>query len=159
MRCGLFGKLGAKRDFIALATPRSFLEAWEPWMQSSLSASRHQLGERWQQAYLTAPIWRFWLGADICGNSVIGAFMSSLDGVGRYFPLTLFARADDNAAIPPPEFGAQDDWFDSAEALLMSTLDHDANFEAMTAGLGTLAPPFQELAKNAQAPGSGRDGN
>ena len=34
MRCGLFGKLGAKRDFIALATPRSFLEAWEPWVQS-----------------------------------------------------------------------------------------------------------------------------
>jgi type VI secretion system protein ImpM len=45
MRCGLFGKLSAKRDFIALATPRAFLEIWEPWVQASLSASRHQLGE------------------------------------------------------------------------------------------------------------------
>ena len=72
MRCGLFGKLGAKRDFIALATPRSFLEAWEPWVQSSLSASRHQLGDRWQQAFLTAPVWRFWLGAEICGTTVAG---------------------------------------------------------------------------------------
>ncbi|MHC2697315.1 type VI secretion system ImpM family protein [Bradyrhizobium liaoningense] len=81
MRCGLFGKIGAKRDFIAIATPRSFLEAWEPWVQSALSASRHQLGPGWQQAFLTAPVWRFWLGAAICGTTVAGAMMPSLDGV------------------------------------------------------------------------------
>lgn len=51
MRCGLFGKIGAKRDFIAIATPRNFLEAWEPWLQAALSASRHQLGSGWQQAF------------------------------------------------------------------------------------------------------------
>ena len=99
MRCGLFGKLGAKRDFIALATPRSFLEAWEPWMQACLSASRHHLGEGWQQAFLTAPVWRFWLGAEICGTTVMGAVMPSLDGVGRYYPLALHAMADADA--PP----------------------------------------------------------
>jgi len=91
MRCGLFGKIGAKRDFIAIATPRSFLEAWEPWVQAALSASRHQLGPGWQQAFLTAPVWRFWLGAAICGTTVAGAIMPSLDGVGRYYPLTLHA--------------------------------------------------------------------
>ena len=62
----------------------------------------------WQQAYLTAPIWRFWLGADICGVTVIGALMSSLDGVGRYYPLTVFAVADEEAPIPPPEIDSQD---------------------------------------------------
>jgi len=154
MQCSLYGKVPAKRDFIAIGAPREFLNAWEPWLQGGISASRTALGERWQPAFLTAP---FWLGADICGRSVIGAFMSSLDGVGRYFPLTLFACADDNAAIPPPEFGSQDDWFDAAEAFLMSTLDHDANFEAMTTDLGALPPPFQELPKGA-AQGSGRDG-
>jgi type VI secretion system protein ImpM len=157
MQCSLYGKVPAKRDFIAIGAPREFLNAWEPWLQSAISASRTALGERWQPAFLTAPIWRFWLGADICGRSVIGAFMSSLDGVGRYFPLTLFACADDKAAIPPPEFGSQDGWFDAAEAFLMSTLDHDANFEAMTADLGALPPPFQELPKPA-AQGSGSDG-
>ena len=65
-------KIGAKRDFIAIATPRSFLEAWEPWVQAALSASRHQLGPGWQQAFLTAPVWRFWLGAAICGTTVAG---------------------------------------------------------------------------------------
>src|SRR5579864_6190409 len=145
MQCSLYGKVPAKRDFIALGAPREFLNAWEPWLQAAISASRTTLGNDWQPAFLTAPIWRFWLGADICGRSVIGAFMSSLDGVGRYFPLTLFARADDNAEIPPPEFGAQDEWFNAVEAFLMSTLDHNADFEAITAGLAALAGPFQEF--------------
>ena len=147
MQCCLYGKVPAKRDFIAVSAPREFLNAWEPWLQGAISASRATLGDKWQPAFLTAPIWRFWLGADICGRSVIGAFMSSLDGVGRYFPLTLFACADDNATIPPPEFTSQDDWFEAAEAFLISTLDHDANFEAMTAGLAALPPPCQEVQK------------
>src|SRR5262244_136598 len=158
MQCSLYGKVPAKRDFIAIGAPREFLNAWEPWLQGAISASRTALGERWQPAFLTAPIWRFWLGADICGRSVIGAFMSSLDGVGRYFPLTLFACADDNAAIPPPELGSQDDWFDTVEAFLMSTLDHDANFEAMTAELGALPPPSGEVPQ-APAPDTGCDRN
>ena len=160
MQCSLYGKVPAKRDFIAIGAPREFLDAWEPWLQGAISASRATLGERWQPAFLTAPIWRFWLGADICGRSVVGAFMSSLDGVGRYFPLTLFARADDNAAIPPPEFASQDDWFDAVEGFLMSTLDHGAKFEAMTAELGALPPPFQEPTKPpAQGGQSDRNGS
>ena len=150
MQCSLYGKLPAKRDFIAIGAPREFLNAWEPWLQGAMSASRTSLGSRWQPAFLTAPFWRFWLGADICGRSVIGALMSSLDGVGRYFPLTLFACADDNAAIPPPELDSQDGWFDAAEAFLMATLDHDAKFEDITAGLGALPPPFQEFPNSPQ---------
>jgi type VI secretion system protein ImpM len=141
MRCGLFGKLGAKRDFIALATPRSFLEAWEPWVQSSLSASRHQLGERWQEAFLTAPVWRFWLGAAICGTTVAGAIMSSLDGMGRYYPLTLHAVADPGAPISPPDLDAMDEWFGVAESFLLSTLAKDVSFDDIAAELEGLAVP------------------
>jgi type VI secretion system protein ImpM len=158
MQCSLYGKVPAKRDFIAVAAPRQFLNTWEPWLQGAISASRAALGDKWQPAFLTAPIWRFWLGEDICGRSVIGALMSSLDGVGRYFPLTLFACADDNAAIPPPEFASQDDWFEATETFLMSTLDHDANFEVMTGALAALPPPFQEL-QGGPAAGSGADGS
>ncbi len=71
--------------------------------------------------------------------------MSSLDGVGRYFPLTLFACADDDAAIPPPELDSQDDWFDAAEGFLLSTLDQDANFEEITARIDKWSPPHQEF--------------
>ncbi|MHC2336556.1 type VI secretion system-associated protein TagF [Bradyrhizobium sp. USDA 4454] len=141
MRCGLFGKIGAKRDFIAIATPRSFLEAWEPWVQASISASRHQLGPAWQQAFLTAPVWRFWLGAAICGTAVTGAIMPSLDGVGRYYPLTLHAVTDADAALPPPHIDSQDEWFGQVETFLLSTLDRAATFEQISDALDRLVPP------------------
>jgi type VI secretion system protein ImpM len=143
MRCGLFGKLPAKRDFIALFAPREFLNAWEPWMQGGLSASRQSLSGDWQQAFLTAPIWRFWLGADICGRTVLGAFMSSLDGLGRYYPLTIFACADAGAAIAPPEIDPQDEWFAAAEEFLLRTLEKDVPFESVTGALDQLTAPLQ----------------
>lgn len=140
MRCGLFGKLGSKRDFIALATPRKFLEVWEPWMQACLSASRHQLGDGWQNAFLAAPVWRFWLGADICGTNVAGAIMPSLDAVGRYYPLTLHAIADEATSIVVPDTDAQDSWYEEAERFLLATLDPAANFEATAAALEQMRP-------------------
>lgn len=152
MRCGLFGKIGAKRDFIAIATPRSFLEAWEPWVQAGLSASRHQLGSGWRQAFLTAPVWRFWLGAAICGTTVTGAIMPSLDGVGRYYPLTLHAVSDEIALLPPPAIDPQDEWFAQAEAFLLSTLDRAATFEQISDSLDRLALPRLQ-----PSPASGSD--
>lgn len=145
MRCGLYGKLPTKRDFIAIGSPREFLSVWEPWIQGGIAASRQSLGESWQQAFLTAPLWRFWLGADLCGTPVIGAFMPSLDGVGRYFPLTLFVCADPGEAIPPPELDPQADWFAAAEDFLLSTLEHETSFEAVTAGLEALALPAAQV--------------
>jgi type VI secretion system protein ImpM len=141
MRCGLFGKIGAKRDFIAIATPRSFLEAWEPWVQAALSASRHQLGADWRQAFVTAPVWRFWLGATICGTTVTGAIMPSLDGVGRYYPLTLHAMEREGGGLPPPNIDPQDEWFGQAEAFLLSTLDQTATFEQISDALDRLEVP------------------
>ena len=99
MRCGLYGKLPAKRDFVAISAPREFLAVWEPWLQGSISASRLALGNSWQAVFLRAPIWRFWLGAGLSGNTIAGAFMPSVDGVGRYFPLTAFAYAEGKWSI------------------------------------------------------------
>jgi type VI secretion system protein ImpM len=141
MRCSLFGKLAAKRDFIAVSAPRELLTAWEPWMQSCVSASRDRLGESWLPAYLSAPIWRFWLGREICGASVIGALMASLDGVGRYYPLTVFAYAEPDHPIAPPDLNPQEDWFLAAEAFLLSTLEREVAFESITEALERLAVP------------------
>jgi type VI secretion system protein ImpM len=138
MRLGLFGKLQAKRDFIAIATPRSFLAAWEPWLQAGVSASRMQLGERWRDAFLTAPIWRFWLGAEICGTTAVGAIMPSMDGVGRYFPLTVATFAEAGDAPAPPEIDAYDDWFVSLEDFLFTTLDPTRSFEQTTEAMERL---------------------
>jgi type VI secretion system protein ImpM len=144
MRCSLFGKLGAKRDFVALAIPRGFLEIWEPWVQACMSASRHQLGVKWQNAFLTAPVWRFWLGADIFGATAVGAIMPSLDGVGRYYPLTLLVVADPSHSMPAPDFDAQDQWFATAEEFLLATLDQSKSFEDISTALDAMTLPLVE---------------
>lgn len=149
MPCGLYGKLPAKRDYLALAVPRPFLEAWEPWLQGGLAASRLALGEDWTAAYLHAPIWRFWLGADIAGAATLGAVMPSADGIGRYFPLTLVARPA-GAEPPPPEHDGFEGWFETAEGFLLATLS-EPSFDAVTAGLAALPDPAPASAP----PGSG----
>jgi len=141
MQCGLYGKLPAKRDFIAVATPREFLTVWEPWIQGAISASTLKLGTHWRTAFLRAPIWRFWLGAELCGHTVIGAFMPSLDGIGRYFPLTLFTSADDDGAFPPPELDPQIEWFGTVERFLLWTLEEGVSFEEVSKMLIDLKRP------------------
>ena len=106
-------------------------------MQAGLSASRHQLGSGWQQAFLTAPVWRFWLGAAICGTTVTGAIMPSLDGVGRYYPLTLHAVTGEAVSLPPPSIDPQDEWFAQVEAFLLATLDRAATFEQISDSAGS----------------------
>lgn len=150
MRFGLFGKLQSKRDFVAVATPRTFLAVWEPWLQGGISASRMRLGEKWQEAFLTAPIWRFWLGADLCGTTAMGAIMPSMDGVGRYFPLTLVGFAEEYESLSPPELEPSDSWFSEIEEFLFSTLETERPFEAVTQALGQLpsAPAQTPVADN-----------
>jgi len=142
--CGLFGKLPAKRDFIALNAPSGFLSVYEKWLQGGLTASRLALGQRWQEAYLNAPIWRFWLGGAHGGQSVAGAFMPSVDGIGRYFPLTVFAAAGPGAAIPPPELDPQERWFAAIEEFLLHALEPEANYETVSQRLAALPVPLDQ---------------
>ncbi|WP_376987040.1 type VI secretion system-associated protein TagF [Bosea sp. R86505] len=145
MSCGLFGKLPAKRDFIAVNAPAAFLKVYETWLQGGLTASRLALAGRWQEAFLNVPIWRFWLGQGLCGQAVAGAFMPSVDGVGRYFPLTVFALAQPGGAIPHPELDPQDAWYAGIEDFLLRALDPEASFEAVSERLSRLAIPNDAL--------------
>jgi type VI secretion system protein ImpM len=140
MGLGLFGKLPAKRDFIAFNVSRRFLDGFEPWLQNGLAASKLALGAGWGEAYNHAPLWRFWLGADICGEPVIGAWTPSVDGVGRAFPLILMATGDEGA-LAPPELEPQADWFEAAETKLLEALEPGVDFEAYTRSLASLPPP------------------
>lgn len=165
MRCGLFGKLPAKRDFVAVSAPREFLRLWEPWVEAGMTASRSHLGARdWKAAFNSAPIWRFWLGAELCGKAIAGAIMPSSDALGRLFPLTLIGVAEKAEALVPPDVDARDLWFERVEALLLQTLDARATFEATVAALAGL-PAFpcgdcgannsQHRNKAASAPAAG----
>ncbi|MBV9287517.1 MAG: type VI secretion system-associated protein TagF [Hyphomicrobiales bacterium] len=143
MPAGLFGKLPAKRDFIGANAPRRFLDVWEPWLQAGLATSKQMLRQSWTAAYNSAPIWRFWLGASLCGEATIGAFMPSVDGVGRSFPLTIFA-GESGDLLPPPELDPNDDWCEAAEAILLSALEPDAALEAVAGRVAAMPKPALE---------------
>jgi type VI secretion system protein ImpM len=140
MSAGLFGKLPAKRDFIGMNASRRFLEAWEPWLQAGVATSKQMLGDAWIETYNRAPIWRFWLGADFCGEAMIGAFMPSVDGVGRSFPLAIFVSEGD-ASLPPPELEPNDAWFGAAEAVLLDALEPGATLELVAEKVAALPTP------------------
>jgi type VI secretion system protein ImpM len=132
MVCGLFGKMPSKRDFVSYNLERPFLDLWEKWLQSGVAASRESLGDQWQQMFLSAPIWRFWLGAGVAGTSVAGAVMPSVDHVGRYFPLSLCAAAPQGCRIPPPPDTALDEWYSAAERFLLTLLEDELPEEPQT---------------------------
>ena len=140
MSAGLFGKLPAKRDFIGMNASRRFLEAWEPWLQTGVAMSKQMLGDAWVETYNRAPIWRYWLGADFCGEAMIGALMPSVDAVGRSFPLAIFVGEGD-ASLPPPELEPNDAWFEAAEAALLEALEPGVTLELVAEKVEALPVP------------------
>jgi type VI secretion system protein ImpM len=153
MRCGLYGKLPSKRDFISIATPRQFLPVWEPWIANCLAESRVALGgAAWDKAFEEAPIWRFFLGADLFGAGLCGVLMPSVDAIGRYFPLTLVARTELDPDLPMAEIDPCETWFAAVETFLLSLLDAALPWGAIDTGLKTLgALNLQSPPQNADA--------
>lgn len=147
MAGSLFGKLPAKRDFVSFNVTRAFLDVWEPWMQRGVATSRQALGEAWTEAFRNAPIWRFWLGAGFCGTPVLGAFMPSVDAVGRYFPLTVYAVEEAGMVLAPPEIDAHEPWLEAVETVMLDALHPDATYETVIDALGRLpsAPQIEEV--------------
>ena len=142
---GFYGKLPCRGDFVQRRVPREFVEPWDVWLQECLTLSRLQLQERWLEAYLVSPIWRFALAGGVCGAAAYaGVLLPSVDLVGRYFPLTLVARWD--AGISPFMTACgQDSWFELVQGLALEvldapTLDFD-DFDRRVAALSSLIDP------------------
>jgi type VI secretion system protein ImpM len=140
MRCGLYGKLPAKRDFVSLGVPRNFLRIWEPWLDQGLRESRADMGPaEWTEAFASAPIWRFWLGRDLCSKPIAGALMPSMDACGRFYPLTLVGAAESGEVLAPPTVDPHFAWYDEAETFLLSTLDGNTSFDTTQEALTQLS--------------------
>lgn len=146
MSWGLFGKLPQKRDFVALGIPHAVLHPFETWLQSAVAASRSELGRDWEEHFLVAPIWRFWLGHEILGQMCAGALMPSVDKVGRFFPLAIMHVSAPGEEGVPPVCEPLDQWYRQIERRLLSVLGDDAEIEVAglidgLAGLGDRSPP------------------
>ena len=140
MPFGLFGKLPQKRDFLSINLPTAVLNPFETWLQSAVTASRSEIGRNWENYYLVAPIWHFWLGKDILGTAITGSLMPSVDQVGRYFPLAIIYYAGPGETLVPPLVNPIEDWYAAIDERLLSVLAENAQVDP-GALLGGLQPP------------------
>jgi type VI secretion system protein ImpM len=85
--------------------------------------SRERLQDTWLSSYLTGPIWRFVLAPGVCGNGAYAGILApSVDRVGRYFPLTLLARLQDDDCLVSVACGSQG-LFETGESLVLEALE------------------------------------
>lgn len=140
-RFGAFGKLPALGDFLRMDLPASFVDPWDRWLQEGLVAARGALGDRWQDCYFSAPIWRFALSPGLAGAAaVLGVMMMSVDRVGRQFPLTLASPLPDGqaAAAALTAGGAT---FAALDALALDALEDTMTRDVLAARLAGIAVP------------------
>jgi type VI secretion system protein ImpM len=134
---GFYGKIPVRGDFVVRNLTPRFIEIWDKWLQSALSASKEQLGAQWLEIYLTSPIWRFMLSPGICGsNPWAGILMPSVDKVGRYFPLTIAVAIDPALSLTEQFIGAAD-WFKRMEQLALSALEDNLELAELESKLHT----------------------
>ena len=80
----LFGKMPAHGDFIARGLAAEERDALDLYLSAELAAARETLGDSFEERFDSAPPWRFaWAGE----TWTAGAVASSVDSVGRRFPL------------------------------------------------------------------------
>ena len=140
---GFFGKVPARGDFVRRALPAAFVTPWDEWLQAGIAGSKEVLGDAWLEVYLTSPVWRFALSAQLAGEpAAAGVLIPSVDAVGRYFPLTLACLLPDDAA--PAEIRSRTSWFDDAERLAVTVLEEDATLDDLVAGVDALGAPVLE---------------
>jgi len=145
---GFYGKLACRGDFVSRGLPQTFIQPWDQWLAAGLQASQQGLGERWLEAYLVSPLWRFALAPGVCGaDAVVGVLMPSIDRVGRYFPLTVAQVLGAGESLASVVAGG-DEWFEDVEQVLLATLEPDAAFEAFEAAL----QPFRDARPLLQRP-------
>jgi type VI secretion system protein ImpM len=137
---GFFGKVPTRGDFVRRGLPASFITPWDRWLQEGIAGSQEILGDAWLDIYLTSPVWRFALSAELAGDlAAAGVLIPSVDGVGRYFPFTLACVLD--GAPTPLQARAQSSWFERAETLALAVLEEGGSLDEVIEGLEELGCP------------------
>ncbi|YCO02236.1 type VI secretion system-associated protein TagF [Vibrio sp. VNB-15] len=124
---GYVGKMPSKGDFVKDFLPQEFTARWHDWQQAIIAVSREQLGEEWNEYYLTAPIWNFALDVGYMEDATyIGSMIPSVDDSGRYFFFTI-ARPVKGAATT---YWVNKGWEQDSQALALAVLDDAFTFDA-----------------------------
>ncbi|MEM7236240.1 MAG: type VI secretion system-associated protein TagF [Pseudomonadota bacterium] len=142
---GYYGKIPAQGDFLRKGLSPDFISRWDTWLQGVLVSGREALGNGWQDAYFSAPIWRFALPAGAIGaTAAVGVLMPSVDRVGRQFPLTLACECDAPSAWAAYQSASA--LFIRLEDLALGMLEDTAATADLAEGLAQLTLPLQQTA-------------
>jgi type VI secretion system protein ImpM len=120
---GFYGKLPSRGDFVRAGLPTDFVTAWDAWCQRMMAESQAALGDAWEAAWLEAPVWHFALPPGGCGDgAALGVWLPSVDGIGRYFPLTIALVAQCSLSDLVTQAGS---FLERAEQAGRDALEHD----------------------------------
>jgi type VI secretion system protein ImpM len=133
---GWYGKIPGTGDFIARRVPASFREPWDRWLQGAIEGSKHRLGTRWRDTFLSMPAWRFALAPQVVGtNAWAGLMLPSVDAVGRYFPLTVACALPSASLDLVATLLRAGRWFDDIETIALEAIAPRADTTAIDAAL------------------------
>lgn len=142
-RFGVFGKLPALGDFLRMDLPQGFIDPWDRWLQEGMLSARAALGEGWQDCYFSAPIWRFNLSPGLVGAApVMGVMMSSVDRVGRQFPLTLAMTLPDEHA-PLHDHFLSVATFEALDEIALAALEDNMTRDVLKERLSSVPAPMR----------------
>lgn len=141
---GLFGKLPARGDFVAIGWPDATVAALDAWLSTGLAAWRPSDDSEFAAAFAQAPLQHFYAPPDWCGPAALhGVISPSVDCAGRYFFLVAGLAG---AAAPlwhiaayAPAFAA------AAEAAVYDALGAGADPEHLAAALAAATPAIADL--------------
>ena len=85
----LFGKMPSHGDFVARGLAAEERDRLDQWLSAEAADARAALGEQYEERFDSAPPWRFAWDEE---NWTAGAMASSVDSVGRRFPLMVARR-------------------------------------------------------------------
>lgn len=130
---GFFGKVPARGDFVCRRVLPAVAAPWDAWLEMLTMAVRAEAGAAWPEAWLTAPLWHFALGAGLLeASGTAGVLVASADRVGRMFPFTIIGSA---SGIP------DEAWCDACESLALEALEDRFDPDTLDDSLQRLGAP------------------
>lgn len=139
---GFFGKLPGAGDFVQRRLPSPFVEAWDQHFERAVNESKLALGDAWQHAYRSSPVWRFLLSPGVCTNVAWSGVMGPAnDRVGRSFPMVITTPLADPADASRVLCDGEA-WFAAIEHVHTTAQSEALGVEAFDAQLLALTVPM-----------------
>jgi type VI secretion system ImpM family protein len=132
----VFGKLPSHGDFVSRGLSAQERDAWDSFASEGMERAIVELGDAFDEAYASAPPWRFAFGPGRFGDGWrAGAFAPSVDRAGRRFPLVVGSAGAESSDCDL-EWVAQE-----SEAAIYAAFEGGDTVDRLVERLTSLTPP------------------